>query len=55
MALWTAIKQAVEEKEAVDCFRSGPRTRAIIRAMKHIGAAAGTLARVIKENGPLHS
>jgi hypothetical protein len=51
MALWTAIKQAAEEKAAFDRFRSGPRTRSIIKAMKRIGKTADALARVIKENG----
>jgi hypothetical protein len=49
-ALWTAIKQAGEAKETVDRFRSGPRTRAILKSMKRIGKAADALARVIKEN-----
>jgi hypothetical protein len=50
MALWTAIKQAAENKDNVDRFRSGPRTRAVVKSMKRIRKAADALATVIKEN-----
>ena len=50
IALWTAIKEAAKGKDVVDRAR-GPRSRAIIKAMKRIGKAADALASVIKENG----
>ena len=42
---------AAEAKEIVDRYRSGPRTRALIRAVGRISKAADSLARAIKENG----
>ena len=50
-SLRTAINEAAEAKEIVDRYRSGPRTRRLIRAMGRISKAADSLARAIKENG----
>jgi hypothetical protein len=48
--LWTAIEKAAKTKENVDRFRSGPRTHAMIKAMKRVRKAADALAKVVKEN-----
>ena len=50
VALWTAIKKAAQDKDTFDRFRSGPRTRAIIKAMNGIRKAADALMSVVKEN-----
>ena len=48
-SLRTAINEAAEAKEIVDRYRSGPRTKALIRAGGRISKAADSLARVRSE------
>jgi hypothetical protein len=50
MALWFAIKQAVDDKKHFDRFRSKARTHAIIKSMKRVRNAAESLAAIIREN-----
>jgi len=50
MALWTAIKQADDDKKSVNRFRSGARTRAIVKSMKRISKTAESLAAAVKQN-----
>jgi hypothetical protein len=49
--LWNAIEKAAKAKENFDRFKSGPRTRALIKAMNRIGKAADALTKIVKENG----
>ena len=49
-SLRTALNEAAEGKEAFDRIRSGPRTRALIKAVVRIGRSADRLAKEIKEN-----
>jgi len=50
MTLWIAIKQAADDKNKFDRFRSTARTHAIVKSMKRVRNAAGSLAAIIKGN-----